>query len=59
MMTEGQYVVVSHVLTGLTDDVKGEIIKVRNNPFIGKEIAVRDESGRIYFGSSKYFKSAD
>ena len=54
-MSKGQYAVVSPELTGLTEGVKGEVINVRQNPFIGQEIAVRDANGRIYFGESKYF----
>ena len=54
-MSKGQYAVVSPELTGLTESIKGEVINVRQNPFLGQEIAVRDESGRIYFGESKYF----
>ena len=54
-MSKGQYAIVSPELTGLTENVKGEVINVRQNPFIGQEIAVRDDQGRIYFGESKYF----
>ena len=54
-MSKGQYAVVSPELTGLAESVKGEIINIRENPFIGQEIAVRDENGRIYFGESRYF----
>lgn len=54
-MSKGQYVVVSPELTGLTENVTGEIINIRQNPFLGTEIAARDSSGRVYFGESKYF----
>ena len=47
--------VVSPELTGLTESITGEIINVRQNPFIGQEIAARDSSGRVFFGESKYF----
>ena len=56
-MSKGQYAVVSPELTGLAEGVKGEVINVRQNPFLGQEIAVRDANGRIYFGESKYFTS--
>ena len=54
-MSKGQYAVVSPELTGLSESIKGEIINIRQNPFIGPEIAVRDETGRVFFGESKYF----
>ena len=56
-MSKGQYAYVSPELTGLSQKVKGEVINVRQNPFLGQEIAVRDEGGRIYFGESKYFSA--
>ena len=54
-MSKGQFAIVSPELSGLLEGVKGEVINVRQNPFLGQEIAVRDDSGRIYFGESKYF----
>ena len=54
-MSKGQYAYVSPELTGLAEKVKGEVINIRQNPFLGQEIAVRDDAGRIYFGESKYF----
>ena len=56
-MSKGQYAYVSPELTGLTENIKGEVINIRQNPFLGQEIAVRDDTGRIYFGESKYFTS--
>jgi hypothetical protein len=55
IMSKGQYAIVSPELSGLSEGVKGEVINIRQNPFIGQEIAVRDANGRIYFGASKYF----
>ena len=52
-MSKGQYAIVSPELS--SEGVKGEVINIRQNPFIGQEIAVRDANGRIYFGESKYF----
>ena len=43
-------------ITGLNKWIEGVIIKIRNNPFIGKEIALKDNNGVIYFDSEKYFK---
>lgn len=47
---------VSPSLTGLGDWIEGVIIKIIKNPFIGDEIAIKDEQGRIFFGEKKYFK---
>ena len=54
-MSKGQFAIASPELTGLSESVKGEVINVRQNPFLGQEIAIRDASGRIFFGESKYF----
>lgn len=56
-MSKGQFAVASPELTGLTESVKGEVINVRNNPFLGEEIAIQTADGSIYFGASKYFQS--
>lgn len=56
-MSKGQYAIVSPELSGLSEEIKGEVINIRQNPFLGQEIAVRDDSGRIYFGESKYFRA--
>ena len=55
-MSKGQFAVASPELTGLTESVKGEVINVRNNPFLGEEIAIQTADGSIYFGASKYFQ---
>ncbi|MBI2259576.1 MAG: hypothetical protein HYU67_11870 [Flavobacteriia bacterium] len=47
---------VSPTLTGLSEWIEGVIIKIIKNPFLGDEIAIQDEQGRIYFGEKKYFK---
>ncbi|MDV3794398.1 hypothetical protein CMU23_06950 [Elizabethkingia anophelis] len=46
-------------LTGLEDWREGIIIDIIENPFLGEEIAIKDDSGRIFFGEAKYFKSVD
>ena len=56
-MKEGDKAKASPELTGLTEWVEGIVIKVRNNPFLGTEIAIKDNLGRIFFGEAKYFKS--
>ena len=58
-MTQGQFAYANPAITGLTESVRGEIIKVRENPFLGSEIAIRDANGRIFFGPSHYFSIAD
>lgn len=58
-MCKGNYAYVSPELSGLNEKIKGIIINVRKNPFIGDEIAVQDETGRIYFGAAKYFTLAN
>lgn len=47
---------VSPVISGLNDWVEGIIIKIFKNPFLGDEIAIKDEHGRIFFGEKKYFR---
>ncbi|QZO96844.1 hypothetical protein K6T43_12480 (plasmid) [Riemerella anatipestifer] len=41
---------VSPDLTLLNDWIVGKVIKIRNNPFVGIEIAIEDDKGRIFFG---------
>ncbi len=55
-MKIGDKAIVDPKLTGLTNWIKGIIIKIRNNPFLGKEIVLKDNTGTIYFDSIKYFK---
>lgn len=54
----GDLVKVSPDLTQLKEWITGEIIKVRENPFIGTEIAIKDNTGRIFFGEKIYFKTS-
>ncbi|WP_454058932.1 hypothetical protein [Elizabethkingia ursingii] len=56
-MKTGQKVKVSPELTGLGEWIEGLIIKIRKNPFLGDEIAIRDSLGRIFFGEKRYFKA--
>lgn len=55
-MKTGDKAKVSPVLTGLSEWIEGVIIKIRNNPFTGLEIAVKDACGCVFFGESKYFQ---
>ena len=52
----GDIVEVSPNLTLLKEWIKGKIIKIRQNPFIGIEIAIKDDQGRIFFGEKEFFK---
>lgn len=55
-MKTGDKASVDPRITGLNHWVGGKIIKIRNNPFLGKEIAIKDSNGVIYFDSIQYFK---
>lgn len=55
-MKIGEMALIDPKITGLKEWIKGVIIKVRQNPFIGIEIAAKDEKGVIYFDAAKYFK---
>lgn len=55
-MKKGDRALVDPKITGLNTWIEGIIIKIRNNPFIGKEIAIKDSEGNIYFDAAKYFK---
>ena len=46
---------VSPKLTNENYWIEGEIIDIEQNPFKGVVIAIKDESGRIFFGKEKYF----
>ena len=53
----GNRVKVSPDITGLSEWIEAIIINIRNNPFLGKEVAIKDSLGRIFFGEEKYFKT--
>lgn len=53
----GNRVKVSPDITGLSEWIEGIIINIRNNPFLGKEVVIKDSLGRIFFGEEKYFKT--
>ena len=56
-MKKGDKAKIDPKLTGLKSWVEGIIIKIRQNPFIGTEVAVRGDNGVIYFDNEKYFKA--
>lgn len=53
----GDVVKVSPNLTNLSEWIEGKIIKMWQNPFLGLEIAIEDNLGRIFFGEEIFFKS--
>lgn len=55
-MKIGDRIQIDPKLTGLKSWIEGVIIKIRQNPFLGKEIAVKDAQGIIYFDAESYFK---
>ena len=55
-MKTGDKAIIDPKVTGLNSWIEGIIIKIRNNPFLGKEIAIKDKNGNIYFDAAKYFK---
>ncbi len=58
-MKVGQKAMVDPRITGLKNWIEGIIIKIRLNPFIGKEVIVKSKDGHIYFDSEQYFKSVE
>lgn len=55
-MKTGDKALIDPKVTGLNSWIEGIIIKIRNNPFLGKEIVIKDNKGNIYFEAAKYFK---
>lgn len=53
----GDIVKASPELTHLNDWVTGVIFNIIKNPFLGDEIAIKDEQGRIFFGEKYFFKN--
>lgn len=55
---KGMKVLISPLITELSEWVEGEVIDVENNPFRGIVISVKDETGKIYTENESYFKIA-
>ena len=55
-MKTGDKALIDTKVTGLNIWIEGVIIKIRNNPFLGREIVIKDNIGQIYFEAEKYFK---
>ena len=56
-MKTGDKALADPKITGLNYWLEGVVIKIRNNPFLGKEIAIKDALGNIYFDIERYFKA--
>lgn len=57
-MKVGEKAKVSPAISGLSEWIEGTVIKIRKNPFLGIEIAIKDQLGRIFFAEEKYFQKA-
>jgi len=57
-MKVGEKAKIDPRITGSKNWIEGKIIKIRNNPFLGKEIAIKDDQGKIFFDQQKFFKTA-
>lgn len=55
-MKVGDKVLISPDLTRLQDWVKGIVIEVENNPFIGIVISAETEDKNVFFGQKDLFK---
>lgn len=58
IVKEGDIMKVSPRLTNESDWIEGIVIDIENNPFRGLIIAIKDKSGRIFFGEAEYFAFA-
>ncbi|OAV72782.1 hypothetical protein Barb6_00821 [Bacteroidales bacterium Barb6] len=55
-MKIGDQAKASPVLTGLDNWIEGTVVNVWPNPFLGVEVAIKDNIGEIFFGEEKYFE---
>lgn len=55
-MKEGSFVLISPDLTNKPDWVKGKVIEVEHNSFVGIVISAETEDGNIFFGKEYLFK---
>ena len=55
-MEKGDNVMISPDLTNQSGWIKGEVIDVENNSFVGIVISARTASGLIFFGCADMFK---
>lgn len=52
----GDKVLISPDLTHLPDWIKGRVIEVENNTFVGIVISAETEDGNVFFGKEDLFK---
>lgn len=55
-MKVGDKVLISPDLTRLQEWVKGTVIEVENNPFVGIVISAETEDKNVFFGQEDLFK---
>lgn len=55
-MKEGDQVLISSDLTRSEDWVRGTVIDIENNTFVGIVISAKTEDGVIFFGPEVFFK---
>lgn len=55
-MKVGDKVLISPDLTNQSDWVKGKVIEVENNTFVGIVISAETEDGNVFFGKEDLFK---
>ena len=55
-MALGEYVMISPDLTRFSDWVKGRVIEIEDNSFVGTVISAQTEDGNIFFGRAADFK---
>lgn len=57
IMKIGDKVLISPDLTRLQDWIKGVVIEVENNPFVGVVISAETEDKNVFFGQEDLFKN--
>lgn len=57
-MKIGDYVLISPDLTQQKDWIKGKIIEVENNSFVGIVVSAETSDGNVFFGVENSFKLA-
>ena len=55
-MKLGDYVMISPNLTMMKDWIRGRVIEVEDNSFVGKVIAAETEDGNVFFGTIDSFQ---
>lgn len=55
-MKLGDYVMISPDITMMKGWIKGKVIDVENNSFVGLVISAETEDGNVYFGKADMFQ---